>query len=153
MITHKAVQKIEALVRDAVARGARVLAGGQVPAGPGYYYPPTVLDGVPADAAMAHEEIFGPVAPISRFETEDEAIARANDTEYGLAAYVYTRDLARGMRVASRIESGMVALNRGLVSDPAAPFGGVKQSGLGREGGQHHGIAEFMEAKYIAVTF
>jgi succinate-semialdehyde dehydrogenase/glutarate-semialdehyde dehydrogenase len=102
---------------------------------------------------MAHEEIFGPVAPLYRFEDESEAIALANDTEYGLAAYIFTRDLARGMRVASQVEAGMIALNRGLVSDPAAPFGGVKQSGLGREGGQHHGIAEFMEAKYIAANF
>jgi succinate-semialdehyde dehydrogenase/glutarate-semialdehyde dehydrogenase len=102
---------------------------------------------------MAHEEIFGPVAPLYRFETEDEVIGRANDTEYGLAAYVFTRDIARGLRVSSALEAGMIALNRGLVSDPAAPFGGVKQSGLGREGGQHHGIAEFMEAKYIATSF
>ena len=153
MITRKAVQKIDRLVRDAVERGARVLSGGQPVEGRGYFYPPTVLTEVPPQAEMAHEEIFGPVAPISRFETEAEAIARANDTEYGLAAYVYTRDLARGMRVAGQIEAGMIALNRGLVSDPAAPFGGVKQSGLGREGGQHHGIAEFMEAKYIATSF
>ena len=153
MITRKAVQKIDRLVRDAVERGAHVLSGGQPVDGRGYFYPPTVLTEVPPQAEMAHEEIFGPVAPISRFETEAEAIARANDTEYGLAAYVYTRDLARGMRVAGQIEAGMIALNRGLVSDPAAPFGGVKQSGLGREGGQHHGIAEFMEAKYIATSF
>ncbi|WP_376774866.1 NAD-dependent succinate-semialdehyde dehydrogenase [Mesorhizobium silamurunense] len=152
MITRKAVDKIDRLVQDAVARGAKVLCGGAASEGRGYFYPPTVLRDVPADAAMAHEEIFGPVAPISRFEHEAEAIARANDTEYGLAAYIYTRDLAKGMRVASKIESGMIALNRGLMSDPAAPFGGVKQSGLGREGGQKHGIAEFMEAKYIAVT-
>ena len=102
---------------------------------------------------MMTEEIFGPVAPLYRFDNEEDAIARANDTEYGLAAYVYTRDLVRGLRVSSAIEAGMIALNRGLVSDPAAPFGGVKQSGLGREGGQHHGIAEFMEAKYIATSF
>ncbi|WP_245468068.1 MULTISPECIES: NAD-dependent succinate-semialdehyde dehydrogenase [unclassified Mesorhizobium] len=152
MITRKAVDKIDRLVQDAVARGAKLLCGGAASEGRGYFYPPTVLRDVPADAAMAHEEIFGPVAPISRFENEAEAIARANDTEYGLAAYIYTRDLAKGMRVASKIESGMIALNRGLMSDPAAPFGGVKQSGLGREGGQKHGIAEFMEAKYIAVT-
>ncbi|RUU01917.1 aldehyde dehydrogenase family protein, partial [Mesorhizobium sp. USDA-HM6] len=152
MITRKAVDKIDRLVQDAVARGAKILCGGTVSEARGYFYPPTVLRDVPTDAAMAHEEIFGPVAPISRFEQEAEVVAKANDTEYGLAAYLYTRDLAKGMRVASKIESGMVALNRGLMSDPAAPFGGVKQSGLGREGGQKHGIAEFMEAKYIAVT-
>jgi succinate-semialdehyde dehydrogenase/glutarate-semialdehyde dehydrogenase len=152
MITARAVTKIDRLVRDAVDRGAEVLCGGVAPSAKGYFYPPTVLRNVPADAEMAHEEIFGPVAPISRFEDESEVISRANDTEYGLAAYIYTRDLARGMRVASKIESGMIALNRGLMSDPAAPFGGVKQSGLGREGGQKHGIAEFMEAQYIAVT-
>jgi succinate-semialdehyde dehydrogenase/glutarate-semialdehyde dehydrogenase len=152
MITKRAVDKIDRLVQNAVARGARVLCGGSVGSGTGFYYPPTVLCDVPADAAMAQEEIFGPVAPISRFEQESEAIARANDTEYGLAAYIYTRDLARGMRVAAKIEAGMIALNRGLMSDPAAPFGGVKQSGIGREGGQGHGIAEFMEAKYLAVA-
>lgn len=152
MITAKAVTKIDRLVQDAVDRGAEVLCGGTVSKAKGYFYPPTVLRNVPADAQMAHEEIFGPVAPISRFNEEDEAISRANDTEYGLAAYIYTRDLAKGMRVASKIESGMIALNRGLMSDPAAPFGGVKQSGLGREGGQKYGIAEFMEAQYIAVT-
>ncbi|CAN7758420.1 NAD-dependent succinate-semialdehyde dehydrogenase [Bradyrhizobium sp. LjRoot220] len=152
MITKKAVDKIDRLVQNAVARGARVLCGGSVGSGTGFYYPPTVLCDVPTDAAMAQEEIFGPVAPISRFERESEAIERANDTEYGLAAYIYTRDLARGMRVAAKIEAGMIALNRGLMSDPAAPFGGVKQSGIGREGGQGHGIAEFMEAKYLAVT-
>jgi succinate-semialdehyde dehydrogenase/glutarate-semialdehyde dehydrogenase len=152
MITKKAVDKIDRLVQNAVAGGARVLCGGAVGSGTGFYYPPTVLCDVPADAAMAQEEIFGPVAPISRFEQESEAIERANDTEYGLAAYIYTRDLARGMRVAAKIEAGMIALNRGLMSDPAAPFGGVKQSGIGREGGQGHGIAEFMEAKYLAVA-
>ncbi|WP_448956667.1 NAD-dependent succinate-semialdehyde dehydrogenase [Labrys neptuniae] len=152
MITSKAVKNIERLVRDAVEGGARLLCGGSVPSGKGFFYPPTVLCDVPAGAAMLHEEIFGPVAPIMRFKDESEVIARANDTEYGLAAYIFTGDLARGLRVASKIEAGMIGLNRGLVSDPAAPFGGVKQSGLGREGGQHHGIAEFMEAKYIAVT-
>lgn len=152
MITKKAVEKIDRLVVDAVTRGARIMCGGSVRSGRGFFYPPTVLRDVPGDARMAHEEIFGPVAPISSFETEAEVIGRANDTEYGLAAYIYTRDLARGMRVASRIEAGMIALNRGLMSDPAAPFGGVKQSGLGREGGQHHGIAEFMEAKYLAIS-
>lgn len=149
MINPAAVDKIERLVDDALSRGARLLCGGHRPDGPGYFYPPTVLDGVPADAAMAQEEIFGPVAALSRFETEDEAVALANATEYGLAAYVFTRDLARGLRVCRRIETGMVGLNRGLVSDPAAPFGGTKQSGLGREGGAQ-GVLEFLEAKYIA---
>jgi len=153
MITRKAVEKIDRLVDDAKGKGARVLCGGETPSGAGFFYPPTVLANVSAESEMAQEEIFGPVAPLYRFETEEEAIASANDTEYGLAAYVYTRDLARGLRVSSGIEAGMIALNRGLVSDPAAPFGGVKQSGLGREGGQHHGIAEFMEAKYIATSF
>ncbi|WP_411969565.1 NAD-dependent succinate-semialdehyde dehydrogenase [Mesorhizobium sp. CA10] len=152
MITRKAIEKIDRLVKDAVRRGAKVLCGGAASDDKGYFYPPTVLCDVALDAEMAHEEIFGPVAPIMRFDDEAEVIARANDTEYGLAAYIYTRDLAKGMRVASRIESGMIALNRGLMSDPAAPFGGVKQSGLGREGGQKHGISEFLEAKYIAVT-
>ncbi|MBO9591200.1 NAD-dependent succinate-semialdehyde dehydrogenase [Devosia sp.] len=152
MITRKAVEKIETLVADALAKGARVTTGGQRPDGDGFFYPPTVLVDVPADAAMAKEEIFGPVAPLYRFETEDEAIAMANDTEYGLAAYVFTSDLKRGLAISGRIEAGMIALNRGLVSDPAAPFGGVKQSGLGREGGIH-GIAEFMEPKYVAVSF
>jgi succinate-semialdehyde dehydrogenase/glutarate-semialdehyde dehydrogenase len=151
MITAKAVAKIERLVEDALARGAKVMCGGEKPSGTGFFYPPTVLTDVPADAAMAHEEIFGPVAPISRFETEDEAVALANDTEYGLAAYVFTRDVARGLKVSQRIEAGMIALNRGLVSDPAAPFGGVKQSGLRREGGSH-GVLEFTEPKYVAVT-
>ena len=153
MITKKAVDKIDRLVKDAVERGAKVLCGGSILDSEGFFYPPTVLSAVSPEAEMAHEEIFGPVAPITMFETEAQAIAYANDTEYGLAAYIYTRDVGRGMRVASGIEAGMIGLNRGLMSDPAAPFGGVKQSGLGREGGQHHGIAEFMEAKYIAVTF
>jgi succinate-semialdehyde dehydrogenase / glutarate-semialdehyde dehydrogenase len=152
MITRKAVDKIDRLVRDAVGRGARMLCGGPAPRGKGFYYLPTVLTEVPHDAEMAAEEIFGPVAPIARFETEGEVIDKANDTEHGLAAYLYTRDIARGFRVASQIEAGMIALNRGLVSDPAAPFGGVKQSGLGREGGQRHGILEFMEVKYLAVA-
>ncbi|ODT47868.1 NAD-dependent succinate-semialdehyde dehydrogenase [Devosia sp. 63-57] len=152
MITRKAVDKIETLVTDATKRGARVLVGGTRLEGKGFFYPPTVLADVSPDAAMARDEIFGPVAPLYRFSTEDEAVRLANDTEYGLAAYVFTTDLKRGLAVAGRLEAGMVALNRGLVSDPAAPFGGVKQSGLGREGGVH-GIAEFMEPKYIAASF
>ena len=153
MITRKAVDKIERLVEDATAKGARVVSGAAKPNRAGFFYPPTVLSNVSDDAEMAVEEIFGPVAPIYRFEDEAEVIARANNTEYGLAAYIFTRDLSKGLRVAGAVEAGMIGLNRGLVSDPAAPFGGVKQSGLGREGGQHHGIAEFMEAKYIATSF
>ena len=140
------------LVDDAVAAGARVRTGGGPVDGPGWFYQPTVLDNVPADARIVAEEIFGPVAAITAFRDEDEVVAMANATEYGLTAYVYTRDLARGLRVAERIEAGMVGLNRGLVSDPAAPFGGVKQSGLGREGA-HHGILEFCETKYIAASW
>lgn len=152
MITPKAVAKIDRLVRQAVARGAKVTTGGAPLPGSGYYYPPTVIENVPADAEIAHEEIFGPVAAVYRFETEAEAIRQANATEYGLAAYVYSRDLSRALRVGKGIEAGMVAINRGLMSDPAAPFGGAKQSGLGREGGVT-GILEFMEPKYFAVNF
>ena len=129
-----------------------IATGGTRPDGPGFYYPPTVLTGVAPDAAILREEIFGPVAPIVTFTGEDEAVRLANDTEYGLVAYVYTGDLARGLRVSEAIEAGMVGLNRGLVSDPAAPFGGVKQSGIGREGG-HEGLLEYLESKYIAVNW
>ena len=152
MISTKAVQKIDRLVSEAKERGARATTGGAPVDGSGYYYPPTVLDNVPTDAALAQEEIFGPVAAVYRFETEEEAIRLANDTEYGLAAYVYSRDIMRAMRVGRGIETGMVGINRGLMSDPAAPFGGAKQSGLGREGGVT-GILEFMEPKYFAVEF
>jgi len=152
LINEAAVNRIEGLVADAVARGAVVLTGGAPLRQDGYYFPPTVIGDVAADASIVGEEIFGPIAPIMTFDTEDAVIAAANDTEYGLIAYVYTRDLARGLRVSERLESGMVGLNRGLASDPAAPFGGVKQSGLGREG-SHHGILEFCETKYIAVTW
>jgi succinate-semialdehyde dehydrogenase/glutarate-semialdehyde dehydrogenase len=139
-------------VTDAVERGAKVLLGGHPLPGPGYFYAPTVLTDVPADAAIAHEEIFGPVAPLFRFSDIDKMMTAANETEYGLVGYIYTTDLKRGFDLAGRLESGMIALNRGLVSDPAAPFGGMKQSGLGREGGVH-GVLEFMEAKYIATNF
>jgi len=152
VINKDAVDRIGALVHEAVGGGARLLAGGQALAGDGFYFPPTVIEGVPRDARIAREEIFGPVVAITRFEDEDEAIAAANDTEYGLISYVYTGDLARGLRVSERLEAGMIGLNRGLVSDPAAPFGGVKQSGLGREGA-HHGILEFCETKYIATNW
>jgi succinate-semialdehyde dehydrogenase/glutarate-semialdehyde dehydrogenase len=151
MISASAVGKIERLVQDAIARGAKLLCGGERPDREGFYFPPTVLSDVPLEAAMTGEEIFGPVAALSRFDVEEEAVALANNTEYGLSAYVFTRDVARGLRVARRIDAGMVALNRGLVSDPAAPFGGVKQSGLGREGGTA-GIYEFLETKYIAAS-
>jgi succinate-semialdehyde dehydrogenase/glutarate-semialdehyde dehydrogenase len=143
--------KVAELVADARARGAEVLTGGEPLDGPGYFYPPTVLAGTPADAALLREEIFGPVAPIVRFADEDEAIAAANDTEYGLIAYVYTGDLARGLRVMNRLETGMVAINRGIASNAAAPFGGVKASGLGREGGPE-GIGEYLETRYAAFS-
>lgn len=152
LIDAAAVNKVATLVDEAVSRGARVLCGAEAMETEGFYYLPTVLMDVPAGSALEREEIFGPVAPIYVFDTEDEVIERANDTEYGLVAYVYTRDLARGLRVSERLDAGMLALNRGLVSDPAAPFGGVKQSGLGREGA-HHGMLEFMEAKYIATDW
>ena len=152
MITTNAVRKIDRLVSDAVAAGARVTTGGRPLAENGYFYPPTVLENVPVDAAIAHEEIFGPVAPVYRFETDDDAVRLANDTEYGLAAYIYSGDLKRALKVGRRLETGMLGINRGLMSDPAAPFGGVKQSGLGREGGVT-GILEFMEAKYYAVEY
>src|SRR5438552_13062064 len=144
--------KVDDLVQDTVARGARLRLGGQRLAGPGYFYPPTVLDRVPGDARVLREEIFGPVAPIVEFDDEDQAVRFANDTEYGLVSYLYTKDLRRGLRLAERLEAGMVGLNRGLVSDPAAPFGGMKQSGIGREGG-HDGLLEFMEKKYVAVEW
>jgi succinate-semialdehyde dehydrogenase/glutarate-semialdehyde dehydrogenase len=144
--------KVASLVDDAVANGASVAVGGHAVDGPGFFYEPTVLTGVTGGAALLREEIFGPVAPIVIFDDEADAVAMANDTEYGLVAYVYTSDLARGLRVSEALESGMVGLNRGLVSDPAAPFGGVKQSGIGREGG-HDGLLEFTESKYIAVSW
>src|ERR1700719_4358939 len=144
--------KVKELVADAVKRGAKVLTGGQAPSGKGYFYPATVLTGVPDGAAMLNEEIFGPVASIQTFRSEDEVIRRANDTEYGLVAYLYTKDLSRGMRVSEKLDFGMVGLNRGLVSDPAAPFGGSKQSGIGREGA-HEGLMEFMETQYVSLAW
>jgi succinate-semialdehyde dehydrogenase / glutarate-semialdehyde dehydrogenase len=151
LIDADARDKVDALVADAVERGARVLTGGDPLDREGYFYPPTVLSGVPHDARMRHEEIFGPVAPITTFETEEEAVTAANDTEYGLVSYIFTRDFDRALRLSERIETGMVGLNQGIVSNPAAPFGGMKQSGLGREGG-HLGIDEFLEIKYVAVA-
>ncbi|MDP9759622.1 MULTISPECIES: NAD-dependent succinate-semialdehyde dehydrogenase [Agrobacterium] len=152
MITTNAVRKIDRLVSEAVAAGARLTTGGKPLMENGYFYPPTVLESVPVDASIAREEIFGPVAPVYRFETDDEAVHLANNTEYGLAAYIYSGDLKRALKVGKRLETGMLGINRGLMSDPAAPFGGVKQSGLGREGGVT-GILEFMEAKYYAVEY
>ena len=146
------MQKVDDLVRGATGAGGRVVVGGRRPDRPGYYYEPTVLLDVPIGSAILREEIFGPVAPIVTFTDEAEAIRMANDTEYGLVSYVYTRDLARGLRVSEALDAGMVGLNRGLVSDPAAPFGGTKQSGIGREGG-HEGMLDYLESKYIAVTW
>jgi succinate-semialdehyde dehydrogenase/glutarate-semialdehyde dehydrogenase len=151
LIDETARAKVQSLVDDAVGRGAQVLTGGKAAQGNGYFYTPTVLTHVPASARMRHEEIFGPVAPISSFSTESEVIAAANDTEYGLVNYVYTNDLNRALRVAEALDSGMVGLNQGVVSNPAAPFGGVKASGLGREGGPT-GIDEFLETKYIGIA-
>jgi succinate-semialdehyde dehydrogenase/glutarate-semialdehyde dehydrogenase len=144
-------EKVTGLVEDAVGRGARAIVGGHSVDGAGYFFEPTVLADVPADAELLKEEIFGPVAPVRGFDSEDEAIAAANDTEFGLVAYVYTRDLKRALRVVERLETGMVGLNQGMVSNPAAPFGGIKQSGFGREGGPE-GIEEYLETKYVAVN-
>jgi succinate-semialdehyde dehydrogenase / glutarate-semialdehyde dehydrogenase len=144
--------KVASLVESATSDGGRLVTGGAAPDRKGYFYEPTVLDFVPPGAGILSEEIFGPVAPIVRFAADDEAIAMANNTEYGLVSYLYTTDLRRGLAVAEALEAGMVGINRGVVSDPAAPFGGVKQSGLGREGG-HHGLLEFTETKYIAVDW
>ena len=144
--------KVAELVDDAVARGAKVLVGRRAGDGPGYFYEPTVLVDVPGDARMLHEEVFGPVAPITSFATDDEAVAAANDTEYGLVAYAFTTSFERALRVCETLDTGMIGLNQGLVSNPAAPFGGVKESGIGREGGAV-GIDEYLELKYVAVNF
>ena len=143
--------KVDQLVQDAVGRGARALVGGAALDGAGYFYEPTVLADVQASSKLLTEEIFGPVAPVVAFDTEDDAVARANDTEYGLVAYLYTSNLSRGLRMIERLETGMVGLNTGLVSNPAAPFGGVKQSGFGREGGPE-GIDEYLATKYVAIN-
>lgn len=139
------------LVDDAVQTGATVRLGGKEPDGPGWFYPATILTDIPAEARILREEVFGPVAPIVTFDTEEQGLAAANDTEFGLVSYVYTRDLDRALRVAEGLESGMVGINRGVISDPAAPFGGVKASGFGREGGTE-GIEEYLSTKYIALT-
>lgn len=152
MINAGAVETIDGLVRSAVASGAEMVLGGSPTEGPGFFYPPTVLSNVSADAQITREEIFGPVAPVISFTDTDAMIGLANDTEMGLSAYVYTGDLGRGLHVSERLEAGMVGLNRGAVSDPAAPFGGMKQSGLGREGASE-GIYEFTETQYIAADW
>jgi succinate-semialdehyde dehydrogenase/glutarate-semialdehyde dehydrogenase len=144
--------KVVELVEDALSKGAKILTGGKRPDGTGYFYPATVLSNVPDSAKMLNEEIFGPVASLQTFKDEAEVIKRANDTEYGLVAYLYTKDLGRGMRVSEKLDFGMIGLNRGLVSDPAAPFGGMKQSGVGREGA-HEGLMEFLETQYISVSW
>jgi succinate-semialdehyde dehydrogenase/glutarate-semialdehyde dehydrogenase len=151
LIDDKQQAKVAELVEDAVGKGATCLTGGRRPDGPGYFFEPTVLTGVTPDARVLSEEIFGPVAPIATFRTEDEAIAAANKTEYGLVSYVFTQDLTRALRVSEALETGMIGLNQGMVSNAGAPFGGVKQSGTGREGG-NEGIAEYLETKYVAVN-
>lgn len=151
VIDEKSRNAIHALVTDATSKGAKILTGGVIPSGEGYFYPPTVLQGVAANSEILKNEIFGPVAPIVTFKTEDEAVYMANDTEYGLVAYAFTKDLNRGLRLAEKLETGMFGLNTGLVSNPAGPFGGVKQSGLGREG-SIEGIEEYLETVYVGIA-
>ena len=151
LITEKARTGVAELVDDAVAGGAKILTGGEVPTGKGWFYPPTVITGVSADARVLREEIFGPVAPIITFTTEEQAVELANSSEYGLVGYVFTQDNARVIRVAEALEFGMVGVNQGIVSNPSAPFGGVKHSGYGREGG-FEGIEEYLETKYIGIA-
>jgi succinate-semialdehyde dehydrogenase / glutarate-semialdehyde dehydrogenase len=152
LVNKAGLDKVVELVDDAIGKGAKILTGGKAPGGKGFFYPATVLTNVPDNAKMLNEEIFGPVASLQTFKSEDEVIRRANDTEYGLVAYLYTKDLSRGMRVSEKLEFGMIGLNRGLVSDPAAPFGGMKQSGIGREGA-HEGLMEFLETQYVSVNW
>jgi len=152
LVNKEGLDKVVELVDDAVGKGAKILTGGKATGGKGFFYPATVLANVPDNAKMLNEEIFGPVASLQTFKSEDEVIRRANDTEYGLVAYLYTKDLSRGMRVSEKLDFGMIGLNRGLVSDPAAPFGGMKQSGIGREGA-HEGLMEFLETQYVSVNW
>ncbi|HJH13195.1 MAG TPA: aldehyde dehydrogenase family protein, partial [Brevibacterium ravenspurgense] len=149
LVEEKALDKVAELVDEAVEAGAHVVTGGKRVEGDGFFYEPTVLTNIPADVAINREEIFGPVAPIYTFDSEDEAIEMANATEFGLSSYLYTENLEKALRLSEQIEAGMVGLNTGLVSNPAAPFGGVKESGLGREGSQF-GIDEYLEIKYVA---
>jgi succinate-semialdehyde dehydrogenase / glutarate-semialdehyde dehydrogenase len=151
LINEDQLSKVEELVNDALQKGAKKLVGGERLDGRGYFYPPTVLADIPDGARLLDEEIFGPVAPVRRFSSDEEAIAQANDTEYGLVAYLYTRDIGRAIRTMEKLEYGMVGLNQGMVSNPAAPFGGIKHSGVGREGG-YEGIQEYLETKYCAVA-
>ena len=150
LVDAAAVEKVTELVTDAVDKGATVLTGGTAIDGPGHFYPPTVLTGVGTDARVFTEEIFGPVAPIITFDSDEEGIAKANDTEFGLVAYAFTENLTRAVMVAEKLQTGMVGINTGIVSNPAAPFGGVKASGLGREGGAE-GIDEYLETKYVGI--
>jgi succinate-semialdehyde dehydrogenase/glutarate-semialdehyde dehydrogenase len=151
LIDDDQLSKVAELVDDAVGKGARVLTGGKRLDGAGYFYEPTVLAGVTDDAELLKEEIFGPVAPITTFSSDDEAIAKANDTEYGLVSYIFTQDVNRAFRVIEQLETGMIGFNQGMVSNAGAPFGGVKQSGFGREGGPE-GLDEYLETKYVAMN-
>lgn len=150
LVDAKQVTAVSALVQDALAKGATCLTGGTTPEGTGYFYPATVLTNIPANADIRTEEIFGPVAAIYTFDTEDQAIQEANNTPYGLASYVFSQDLGRALRVADAIDAGMTGINRGVVSNPAAPFGGTKASGLGREGGTE-GLEAYQETKYTGI--
>jgi len=150
LVDSAAIDKVTELVADAIDRGASVLTGGSTIDGPGHFYPPTVLTGVPTTAKVFREEIFGPVAPIITFDTDQDGIDKANDTEYGLVAYAFTENVTRAITVAEKLDTGMVGINQGIVSNPAAPFGGVKMSGLGREGGTE-GIEEYLETKYVGI--
>jgi succinate-semialdehyde dehydrogenase/glutarate-semialdehyde dehydrogenase len=151
LIDEKQLDSTSGLVTDALDHGAQAVIGGRAPDRPGYFYEPTVLTGVPTDARLRDSELFGPVAPVFTFSDEQQAIADANNTEYGLASYVYTRNLKRALRVCEALQTGMVGLNQGMVSNPQAPFGGVKQSGFGREG-SYEGIEEYLEDKYVAIN-
>src|SRR5258705_543603 len=152
LVNKEGLDKVVELVDDAVGKGAKILTGGKAPGGKGFFYPATVLANVPDNAKMLNEEIFGPGASLQTFKSEYEVIRRANDTDYCIVAYLYTKDLSRGMRVSEKLDFGMIGLNRGLVSDPAAPFGGMKQSGIGREGA-HEGLMEFLETQYVSVNW